>query len=393
MMPGAGRIDGARMASRVSAIRSSGSASAWGLWNGKDPILKERLFGLTNSQGNHGEDVKELYYYLDATPSHSYLKYLYKYPHAVYPYQWLIDENQRRGKDSPEFELLDTGLFDENRYFDVFVEYAKAGPDDVLIQIKVWNRGPEEAVIHVLPQFWFRNTWSWSGLERPSMHADVNGDLVADEYRLYSFDQPNWMFSENESNLRAAWPEQKGCFKDAFHEYLVHGNRTALNPAREGSKAAAHYARTIGPGESAEFGLRLRHGERMDEAFSRFDPIMAQRRDEADEFYRDIQVKITDPDLKLIQRQAFAGMIWGKQFYCFNVSTWLDGDSAQPSPTDQRKEGRNADWRHLDANHIISMPDKWEFPWFASWDLAFHTVTLAIIDPEFAKNQISLLVK
>jgi hypothetical protein len=362
-----------------------------GLWNGKDPILKERLFGLTNSEGNHGEDVKELYYYLDATPSHSYLKYLYKYPHAAYPYQWLIDENRRRGKQAPEFELIDTGLFHENRYFDVFVEYAKAGPEDILIQITVCNRGPEEAAIHILPQLWFRNTWSWTGLERPSIRVDVSGELLAGDYRLHAAENPNWMFCENESNFRAYWPDQAGYLKDAFHEFVVHGKRDAVNPAPCGSKAAAHYARVVAAGAEEKLRLRLRHGDLLDHPFAEFDSILGQRRAEADEFYTQIQMNVQDPDLKLVQRQAFAGMIWSKQFYCFNVATWLDGDPAQPTPPERRKEGRDSDWRHMDASQIISMPDKWEFPWFASWDLAFHTIPFAMIDPEFAKSQLALL--
>ena len=361
------------------------------LWNGKDPILKERLFGLTNSEGNHGEDVKELYYYLDATPTHSYLKYLYKYPQAAYPYEWLIDENRRRGKLAPEFELFDTGLFNEDRYFDVFVEYAKAAPDDILIQITIHNRGPETAVLHAIPQLWFRNTWSWAGLERPSIRVATTGELLAGEYTFYSAETPNWMFCENESNFRDKWAGQEGFLKDAFHEYVVHGNHAAINPAREGSKAAAHFSLVIPQRESHEIRLHLRHNSITGDPFANFDSIFASRKSEADEFYRDIQVKITDPDLKLIQRQAFAGMIWTKQFYSYDVTTWLDGDPAQPPPPEQRKTARNEDWRHVDANQIISMPDKWEFPWFASWDLAFHTIPFALIDPEFAKDQLLLL--
>jgi hypothetical protein len=361
------------------------------LWNGKDPILKERLFGLTNSEGNHGEDVKELYFYLDATPSHSYLKYLYKYPQAEFPYQWLLDENRRRGKQAPEFELVDTGLLNENRYFDVFVEYAKAGPDDLMILITVYNRAPEEALLHLIPQLWFRNTWSWAGTERPVIKIDSDDELLAGDYRLHAADTPNWIFCENDSNFRSTWPDQPGFFKDGFHEYVVHGNKGAINPAQEGSKAGAHYAQAIAAGGSQQFRFRLRHGGPIDQAFPEFDSIFAVRRAEADAFYNDLQIKITDPDLKLIQRQAFAGMIWSKQFYYFDIPAWLDGDPKQPPPPAQRKEGRDADWRHLDAGQIISMPDKWEFPWFASWDLAFHTIPFALIDPEFAKDQLLLL--
>jgi hypothetical protein len=361
------------------------------LWNGKDPILKERLFGLTNSEGNHGEDVKELYYYLDATPTHSYLKYLYKYPHAPFPYQWLIDENKRRGKQAREFELIDTGLFNEDRYFDVFVEYAKVAPDDILILITVHNRGPEAADVHVIPQLWFRNTWSWAGLERPRIKLEPGGDLIAGEYHLYAEEKPSWLFCENESNFRDKWPDEPGFLKDGFHECIVHGNLGAVNPAHEGSKAGAHYTAAVTAGEAREFRLRLRRGPLIANPFGGFDSSMAHRRAEADEFYQEIQLKITDPDLKLIQRQAFAGMIWSKQFYSYNVSTWLHGDKAQPPPPESRKTGRNTDWRHVDAGQVISMPDKWEFPWFASWDLAFHTIPLALIDPEFAKDQLLLL--
>ncbi len=357
------------------------------LWNGKDPILKERLFGLTNSEGNHGEDVKELYYYLDATPTHSYLKYLYKYPQAAYPYQWLIDENKRRGKEAPEFELIDTGLFNENRYFDVFVEYAKAAVDDMLILVTVWNRAPDEAELHVLPQMWFRNTWAWTASEKPSMGMYTGGEVMAGEYRLYSSDKPNWIFCDNESNFGGGG----GYFKDGIHEYVVHGNAGAINPARTGTKVAAHHKTKVAAGGSVEFRLRLQRGAQIDKPFADFDATFAKRREEADAFYHDLQTKITNPDLKLVQRQAFAGMIWGKQFYCYDVTAWLEGDAAQPPPPEVRKSGRNADWRHVDADQIISMPDKWEFPWFASWDLSLQSIPLAMIDPEFAKGQLSLL--
>jgi hypothetical protein len=369
---------------------------ALGLWNGRDPILKERLFGLTNAEGNHGEDVKELYWHLDATPTHSYLKMLYKYPQAAFPYDQLKEENARRGRDSPEFELIDTGLFDDDRYFDVFVEYAKSGPEDLLMQVTAWNRGPETAELHLLPQAWFRNTWSW----RPNEPKPIISRLDAGSLRLHHIDgrkyfltaegSPTFLFTENETNAPRLFGEKRaGYFKDAFHDYLVLGNAAATNPHGTGTKAAACYRLTIAPGEAATVRVRLaNHQGPLD-----FGAVLEQRRREADEFYADLQKGIADADARLVQRQAFAGLIWSKQYYHYNVPDWLRGDSAQPKPPAERFRGRNHDWLHLNNSEIISMPDKWEYPWYAAWDLAFHTVPFALIDVDFAKDQILLMTR
>jgi hypothetical protein len=386
---------------------------AVGLWNGRDPILKERLFGLTNSEGNHGEDAKELYWYLDATPSHSYLKMLYKYPQREFPYAQLIEENARRKADpaSPEFELLDTGIFDDDRYWDVFVEYAKASPEDILIRITVHNRGPEEAALHVLPQLWFRNIWSWKpdGKTR-HLRAGDDGSVIAEhhrlgEYRLFAetpggkgpkSKAPEWLFTGNDTNPKLFGAAQKGFFKDAFHEYVVHGNKAAVDPAREGTKAAAHYVVTVPAQNSREIHLRLQkqpeHGPAAS-PFADFDKIFRQRLDEADAFYREVQQDIPDADARLVQRQAFAGMIWSKQFFYYDIPEWLNGDKNQPPPPTGRKHARNSEWFHLNNADIISMPDKWEYPWYAAWDLAFHCIPLAMIDAEFAKQQLVLLTR
>ncbi len=374
------------------------------LWNEKDPILKERLFGLTNTEGNHGEDVKELYYYLDGTPTHSYLKMLYKYPQSAFPYTELVKENRRRGKRDPEFELIDTGIFAENRYFDVFVEYAKAAPDDIFILITAHNRGPEDAPIHVLPQLWFRNTWSWGyGGAKPCISTGnqelPHQDLVVAEhqdlpcYHFYAEGDADAIFCENETNFGRLWGMQgPGFFKDAFHERVVNGNARATNPESFGTKAAVHYAAMVPSGGSVQFRLRLSVAAH-NEPFADFDQIFALRRSEADEFYADLQNDIDSPDERLVQRQALAGMIWSKQFYYYDVRRWLQGDPAGPPPPALRRTGRNHEWQNLNNADIISMPDKWEFPWFASWDLAFHTVALAIIDPDSSKRQLILLAR
>ena len=370
-----------------------------GLWNGKDPILKERLFGLTGSEGNHGEDVKELYYYLDATPTHSYLKMLYKYPQAEYPYRWLVEENRLRGRLSGEFELIDTGILNDDRYFDVYVEYAKAGPEDILVQITIHNRGPEEAAIHVLPQLWFRNTWSWTAdSARPVMKLGPDGELAAEHeklgsYRLYAEGSPQWLFCENDTNAAKLFgtPPTVGYFKDGFHEYIVHGNMDAVNPQHFGTKAAARYPLRIAAGSACRLRLRLVNGS-VARPFAGFDEMFSRRLSEADDFYGHLQTGITDPDARHVQRQAWAGMIWSKQFYYLDVPQWLSGDPGLPPPV-QRKSGRNSDWPHLTTGDILSMPDKWEYPWFAAWDLAFHAIPLSMIDPEFAKNQLLLLTK
>ncbi len=370
------------------------------LWNGKDPILKERLFGLTNSEGNHGEDAKELYYYLDATPTHSYLKMLYKYPQREFPYAWLVDENRRRGKDQPEFELLDTGLFDDDRYFDVVVEYAKADAEDILMLVTVHNRGPETATIHLLPQLWFRNTWSWKpNSAKPILNLANDGAIATEHpelrtYRLYTEGNPALLFCDNETNVRRLFSQQdvQGHFKDAFHEYAVNGNHDAVNPNRIGTKAAAHYELSVAANGSVRLRLRLTRAE-SPKPFADFDKVVEQRRREADEFYAGLQMDIADADARNVQRQAFAGMIWSKQFFYYDVPEWIKGDPGQFPPPDERKHGRNHDWQHLNNADIISMPDKWEYPWYAAWDLAFHTIPLALVDSEFAKHQLVLLTR
>jgi hypothetical protein len=403
------------------------------LWNGKDPILKERLFGLTNAEGNHGEDVKELYYYLDATPTHSYLKMLYKYPQREFPYCRLVEENRRRGKNETEFELLDTGIFDDDRYFDVFIEYAKAGPEDLLMRVTAHNRGPEEAQIHLLPQLWFRNTWSWrEGAKKPSLRAMKDGTILAEHpelgsYRLFSdllpqksprakgdgktAGLPELLFCDNETNVRRLFGQSdaRAYFKDAFHEYVVKGNREATNPERIGTKAGVLYSLTIPSGGSASVRLRLsgepsleqtKSGKRLTESrpaakhpFADFDRIFSNRIGEANELYGELQRDIADTDARNVQRQAFAGMIWSKQFFYYDVPDWLRGDSAQVPPPSERNSGRNREWCHLNNADIISMPDKWEYPWYAAWDLAFHCIPLALVDAEFAKAQLVLLTR
>ena len=368
------------------------------LWNGRDPILKERLFGLTNSEGNHGEDVKELYYYLDAVPSYAYARALYKLPQAAYPYEWLIEENARRGSAAMEFELIDTGIFNDDRYFDVEVEYAKADVDDVLMRVTVHNRGPEKASVHVLPQLWFRNTWSWSAdVPKPSLNDQGNGIVQArhaqlGEFRLRFEQADRLLFCDNETNSpRLFGVNAQGYFKDAFHEYVVHQRTAAVNPAGHGTKVAGLYQREIAARDSTTIRLRLCADTSAPRDFADFDDVFTRRLAETNAFYATLQRSIVDEDLRRIQRQAFAGMLWDKQFYDFNVLRWLDGDPAQPPPPESRKSGRNCHWRHFVAANIMSMPDKWEFPWFAAWDLAFHCVTLSLIDPDFAKEQLLLL--
>jgi hypothetical protein len=372
------------------------------LWNGHDPILKERIFGLTNSEGNHGEDAKELYYYLDATPTHSYLKMLYKYPQRAFPYAHLVEENDRRKGDSrlPEFELLDTGIFDDDRYWDVFVEYAKAAPEDVLMRITVHNRGPEAATLHVLPQLWFRNTWSWKpDAPRPRISIDKSGTITAKHkelgtYHLYAGEETQRLFCDNETNLRRLFGlhEASGFFKDAFHEYIVHGHSSAANPHHEGTKVGLVHKLTVAAGGSAVVRLRLSSAIATN-PFADFDAVFGQRIQEADAFYGELQRDMTSDDERNVQRQAFAGMIWSKQFFYYDVSDWMQGDPNQPPPPPGRKHVRNHDWTHLNNADIISMPDKWEYPWYAAWDLAFHCLPLALVDSAFAKNQLLLLTR
>jgi hypothetical protein len=370
------------------------------LWNEADPILKERLFGLTNSEGNHGEDVKEQYYYLDGTPTHSYLKMLYKYPQAEFPYRWLIEENRRRGREQPEFELVDTGVFDEGRYFDVFVEYAKAGPNDTLIRITAVNRGPETKALHLLPQICFRNTWSWTkDAPRPSLHAEGPHTVLLEhpqigQFRLYCQGEPELLCCDNETNFARVFGSAGGSPhpKDAFHDYLVHGLRDRVSPEQRGTKAAAHYSLSLAPGASVTLSLRL-SSQAHEDPFHDFLPLFDERLREADEFYAELQADLPDEDTRRIQRQAFAGMIWSKQTFHYDVREWLRGDETQPPPPERRKKGRNAEWEHLTNEDVISMPDKWEYPWYASWDLAFHCLPFAVIDPEFAKSQLVLLTR
>ncbi len=380
------------------------------LWNGKDPILKERMFGLTGTEGNHGEDVKEYYFYLDSTPTHSYLKGLYKYPQAAFPYENLISENRRRGRLAPEYELLDTGVFDENRYFDVFVEYAKAGPEDVLIKISATNHGPDPAPLHLLPTLWYRNTWAFGDKNpRPSLTLDP-GDArprILGEHHslgktvLLAESAENVLFTGNDTNLQRVFgaPNSTPFQKDGIGRALIHGETGAVNPAQTGTKAAVHYRRILAPGETWTVKLRLTNAPATNDDLGgstlgeKFDQVFAQRQSEADEFYLALAPASLDDDARSVQRQAFAGMLWNKQFYNYEVGRWLDGDPGEPTPPPQRKRGRNQDWRHLFNDDILSLPDTWEFPWFASWDLAFHTLPLALLDPEFAKRQLMLLTR
>lgn len=389
------------------------------LWNGRDPILKERLFGLTNDEGNHGEDPKELYYYLDATPTASYLKFLYKYPQREFPYARLMDENRNRSRIDPEFELLDTGVFDDDRYFDVFVEYAKASQVDILVKITVHNRGPVAAPVHVLPQLWFRNTWAWDGSAKPTIaaagptslhlkhptwlefqaHFDTAEVRGLPDARPGGAGYPELVFCENETNAPNLYgAKTTGFFKDGFHEYVVNGRRGAVNPAKTGTKAAGLYRLTVPPRGSVTVRARLSLGAPAGSAsataaFADFDAVFADRVREADEFYADLQAGIADADARAVQRQAFAGLIWTKQFYCYDVTRWVTGDPAQPPPPPGRGAIRNGDWSHLTNAEVVSMPDKWEYPWYAAWDLAFHMVPFALLDPEFAKDQLVMFAR
>jgi hypothetical protein len=372
------------------------------LWNERDPILKERLFGLTNGEGNHGEDVKELYYYLDATPTHSYLKMLYKYPQASFPYADLVAENRRRGSGESEYELLDTGVFDDNRYFDVVVEYAQAQADDVLMRITVHNRGDATAPLHILPQLLFRNTWSWKPQSaKPSIRSQ-NGAVVAEHERLGVYHcyagsvnaaAAPWLFTENETNVRKLYSASaSGPFKDAFHEYLIDARMEALAAQPVGTKAAAHFRFDVPARGTVSVQLRLSRAA-LSTPLADFDRIIDQRAADADEFYAELQRDVADADARLVQRQAFAGMIWSKQYFYFDIPEWINGDSGQIPPPSERRHGRNREWMHLNNADIISMPDKWEYPWYAAWDLAFHTIALALVDSHFAKEQLVLLTR
>jgi hypothetical protein len=372
------------------------------LWNGRDPILKERLFGLTGNEGRHGEDAKEYWFYLDSTPTHSYMKYLYKYPQAPYPYTALLEGNRRRSRDDPEFELLDTGVFDGNRYFDVTVEYAKGDPEDILIRITAENRGPEAARLELLPTIWFRNTWSW-GLDprKPRLEAEGETAILASHFdmadrRLYCEGARELLFTDNETNFERLYgvPNPSPYRKDAFHEYLVAGNKGAVHPEREGTKAAARYSLWIAAGGSATVRLRLTTTPFGAGAFdARFEETFSARIREADDFYRSIAPADLSEDERLVQRQAFAGLLWSKQFYHYNVRRWLRGDPAGPEPPRERLRGRNSAWTHINNSDVISVPDKWEYPWYAAWDLAFHCVALALVDPDFSREQLLLLLR
>lgn len=391
--------------------RSQHLCFALALWNGRDPILKERLFGLTGKEGNHGEDVKEYYFYLDNTPTHSYMKMLVKYPQDEFPYGQLMAENRRRGYGNYEFELLDTGIFDDDRYFDVLVEYAKAAPEDILISITIANRGPDTAECWLLPTLWFRNTWAWgysagpmgNTPEMPRLNQfDAPAGIMAIQadhpalgpYILYADQPANLLFTNNETNLTRLYqqPNRSPYVKDAFHRYVINGESTAINPSHTGTKAAALYHHRLQPGQSQTMRLRLTNRPQA-QAFGRFDQLLARRRAEADEFYAAIQKPGLSPNEKQVQRQAWAGLLWSKQLYYVDVEQWLNGDPTPPPPPLQRRWVRNTGWEHLTNFDVISMPDKWEYPWYAAWDLAFHCLPLAQIDPDFAKRQLALMTR
>ena len=401
------------------------------MWNGKDPILKERFFGLTGTEGNHGEDVKEYYFYLDSTPTHSYMKALYKYPQGEYPYQRLLEESQQRDRKAPEFELMNTGIFEGDRYFDVQVEYAKATDDDTLIQISVTNRGPEAAEMHLLPTLWFRNTWSWDSPSlKPSLQASLtNGEvsMIAsrhpelDDAWLYcqtprahkvtasknaagqwieldsdQADASGLIFTENETNKELLFDvkNKSPYVKDAFHRYVINEEHAAINPQQTGTKSAVHYRLNIAAGETQQIRLRLANDSNItDPLGNTFEQILSTRQEEADKFYHQLAPFVQNKDLSNVQRQAFAGMMWGKQYYLYDVSTWLKGDPSTINPPTERKRGRNKHWHHLDTQDILSMPDTWEYPWFAAWDTAFHCLPLALIDVEFAKQQLDVMTR
>jgi hypothetical protein len=379
------------------------------LWNGNDPILKERMFGVTGAEGNHGEDVKDYYFYLDNTPSHSYMKLLYKYPQAAFPYTQLVEENRRRDRHDPEYELLDTGVFAADRYFDVLVEYAKAAPEDILIQVSITNRAAEAATLHLLPTLWFRNTWSWemdgkkpfirhlrtdsqsSLLE--ATHPVLGSRWLYCEGNASSPIAPELLFTENETNTEQLFgaPNASPYVKDAFHRYLVQGVEAAVNPAGIGTKAAAHYSVTVPAGATHTLRLRLSDAANLSNPFgAEFSTIWAQRLAEADDFYQQLSPANLNPDQRCIQRQAFAGYLWSKQFYYYNIDIWLKGDPTGPKPP---KRERNRHWFHLDNQDILSMPDKWEYPYYCVWDTAFHALPLAMLDPEFAKGQLDIMTR
>jgi hypothetical protein len=368
-------------------------------WNGKDRILKERLFGLNNFEGNHGEDVKEYYYYLDNIPSHNYMKMLYKYPQSRFPYDQLRDENKKRTRNEREFELIDTEVFNNDRYFDIFIEYAKQSEEDILIKISAFNRGKEKAHLNIIPQIWFRNTWSWDfGDYVPEIHSGGKNllslnHIKAGSYNLYFENSPEVLFCNNDSNAKKLYgiETDNKYFKDGINNYIVNKNRESVNK-NSGTKAGLRYEMDIEGGGTSLLRFRLTKNKN-ENPFADFEEIFENRVKEADDFYKNIQHDITDEDERRIQRQAFAGMLWNKQFYFYDIRKWLNGDPTMPAPSEERKKGRNSDWIHLNNADIISMPDNWEFPWYATWDLAFHCITFAMIDPEFAKEQLILFTR
>ncbi|HEX2454814.1 MAG TPA: hypothetical protein VHI99_14010 [Vicinamibacterales bacterium] len=376
------------------------------LWNGRDRILKERPFGLTGPEGNHGEDLKEYYFYLDSTPTHSYMKFLYKYPQGAFPYSDLVAENGRRMRKDPEYELLDTGIFVDNRYFDVFVEYAKASPEDILCRITIANRGPDQAVLHLLPTIWFRNRWTWGRHPGPlpRLHPGVSSEnavsIAVDEPHLgprtlIAEGQPELLFVDNETNLRRLFGRDHGSPypKDGINDRVVHGRRDTVNPALEGSKASAWYQLTIDPDATTTVRLRLSDGPSDRGLGNDFDAVFASRIREADEFYDELVPANLSAEERAVVRQAFAGLLWSKQFYHYVIRDWLDGDPVGPPPPPERLQGRNTGWPQLYNADVISMPDKWEYPWYAAWDLAFHCIPMAVVDPEFAKDQLVLMLR
>ncbi|MBC8115363.1 MAG: glucosidase, partial [Candidatus Saccharimonas sp.] len=402
---------------------------ALALWNGNDPIIKERLFGLTNGEGNHGEDVKEYYFYLDSTPTHSFMKYLYKYPQAAYPYDNLVATNRQRGKSDLEYELLDTGVFNDDRYFDVFVEYAKSSPEDMLIEITIANRGPEAATLHVLPTLWFRNTWSWGGdVEKPSLESAAQTNALAvvaasdpklGQRFFYCDGAPKLLFTENDTNTERLFgvPNATPFVKDGINNCVVHGQTEAVNPRQTGTKVAAQYVITVKAGKSQTLRLRISDvtpsGALVADAASvgkgnadagsvrhgggpfgkAFDDVMKSRRREADEFYAALTPKSLSEDEGRVLRQALAGMMWSKQFYYYDLNKWLGERGSDPYKANRRAAPRNDGWHHMYNADVISMPDKWEYPWYAAWDLAFHVIALTMVDPDFGKQQLDLMLR
>ncbi|MBS0654227.1 MAG: glucosidase [Verrucomicrobia bacterium] len=375
---------------------------ALAMWNGQDAILKERLFGLTSTQGNHGEDVKEYYFYVDNTPTHSYMKYLYKYPQKAFPYEELVKTNQERNRHQFEYELLDTAIFDEDRYYDIFVEYAKSSPDEILIRFQIANRGPDATVLHLLPTLWFRNSWSWEREStKPLLELTGNDTIKASHpdlkaYWLYCEGQDEILFTENETNNEKlfATANDSPFVKDGFHSYFTQKQQSAVNPQKRGTKAAVHHKLSLAPGETKTVRLVLSSKQGREALFDReFDRLFSQRKEEADTFYQVVTPYPLSDDMRSVQRQALVGLLWNKQCYHYNVKRWLQGDPQEPKPPQERQMGRNRHWPYLDAYEIFSMPDKWEYPWFAAWDLAFHTISLAMIDPDFAKSQLLLMTR